>query len=299
MMFFCRKESLKNIKVLQAVANDCSGSSTDSKYQSQISSGKRMSWCTSLKLKGSMTVEAALVFPLFLFGITALLYLFVLLRVQTEIGRALTDAGRELSQDAGLTEEMENSALAGVRGGQKVREYLSKRPGVEVIRQGINGISMIGTAWNREDSMLTLRASYQVVLPPGLVWFHPIYITQTKTVRGFTGFGRKQSLSGEQGEEVVYVTEYGTVYHRSLNCRHLKLSIRQASLTEVEGMRNESGGKYTPCERCWKGEGHVIYVTSDGNRYHASLNCSGLVRGIRTVLISETGGMPPCSVCGG
>lgn len=299
MMFFCQKESLKNIKVLQAVANDCSGSSTDSKYQSQISSGKRMSWCTSLKLKGSMTVEAALVFPLFLFGITALLYLFVLLRVQTEIGRALTDAGRELSQDAGLTEEMENSALAGVRGGQKVREYLSKRPGVEVIRQGINGISMIGTAWNREDSMLTLRASYQVVLPPGLVWFHPIYITQTKTVRGFTGFGRKQSFSGEQGEEVVYVTDYGTVYHRSLNCRHLKLSIRQSSLTEVEGMRNENGGKYTPCERCWKGEGHVIYVTSDGNRYHASLNCSGLVRGIRTVLISETGGMPPCSVCGG
>lgn len=299
MMFFCRKESLKNIKVLQAVANDCSGSSTDSRYQSQISSGKRMSWCTSLKLKGSMTVEAALVFPLFLFGITALLYLFVLLRVQTEIGRALTDAGRELSQDAGLTEEMENSALAGVRGGQKVREYLSKRPGVEVIRQGINGISMIGTAWNREDSMLTLRASYQVVLPPGLVWFHPIYITQTKTVRGFTGFGRKQSFSGEQGEEVVYVTDYGTVYHRSLNCRHLKLSIRQSSLTEVEGMRNENRGKYTPCERCWKGEGQVIYVTSDGNRYHASLNCSGLVRGIRTVLISETGGMPPCSVCGG
>ena len=299
MMFFYRKESLKNIKVLQAVANDCSGSSTDSRYQSQISSGKRMSWCTSLKLKGSMTVEAALVFPLFLFGITALLYLFVLLRVQTEIGRALTDAGRELSQDAGLTEEMENSALAGGRGGQKVREYLSKRPGVEVIRQGINGISMIGTAWNREDSMLTLRASYQLVLPPGLVWFHPIYITQTKTVRGFTGFGRKQSFSGEQGEEVVYVTDYGTVYHRSLNCRHLKLSIRQASLMEVEGMRNENGGKYTPCERCRKGEGQVIYVTSDGNRYHASLNCSGLVRGIRTVLISETGGMPPCSVCGG
>lgn len=299
MMFFCRKESLKNIKVLQAVANDCSDSSTDSRYQSQISSDKRMSWCTSLKLKGSMTVEAALVFPLFLFGLTALLYLFVLLRVQTEIGRALTDAGRELSQDAGLTEEMENSALAGVRGGQKVREYLSKRPGIEVIRQRENGISMIGTVWNKEDSMLTLRASYQVVLPPGLVWFHPIYITQTKTVRGFTGFGRKQSLSGEQGEEVVYVTEYGTVYHRSLNCRHLKLSIRQASLTEVEGMRNESGGKYTPCERCWKGEGRVIYVTSDGNRYHASLNCSGLVRGIRTVLLSETGGMLPCSVCGG
>lgn len=83
MMFFCGEESLKKKKALQAVAKDCSGSSTGSRYQNQISFRKRISWCTSLKSKGSMTVEAALVFPLFLFGLTALLYLFVLLRVQT------------------------------------------------------------------------------------------------------------------------------------------------------------------------------------------------------------------------
>ena len=103
MMFFCWKESLKKRKALQAVANDCSGSSTDSKGQVHISSRKRISWYTS-QIAGSMTVEAALVFPVFLFGLTALLYLFVLLRVQTEIGRALTNAGRELAQDAGTME---------------------------------------------------------------------------------------------------------------------------------------------------------------------------------------------------
>lgn len=299
MMFFCGEESLKKKKALQAVAKDCSGSSTGSRYQNQISFRKRISWRTSLKPKGSMTVEAALVFPLFLFGLTALLYLFVLLRVQTEIGRALADAGRELSQDADVIEGMENSALAGVIGGQKVREYLSRRPGIEVIRQGVNGISMLGTTWNAEDSMLTLRVSYQVVLPPDLKWFHPIFITQTKTVRGWTGFGKRQSLPGDQGEEVVYVTDYGTVYHRRLNCRHLKLTIKQVSAAQVDGLRNENGGRYTPCERCFKGGGQVVYITSVGNRYHESLNCSGLVRGIRTVLISETGGLPPCSVCGG
>lgn len=299
MMFFCRKESLKKRKALQAVANDCSGSSTGSRYYNQISSRKRMSWCTSLRPKGSMTVEAALVFPLFLFGLTALLYLFVLLRVQTEIGRAITDAGRELSQDAGFIEGMDNPILAGVRGGQKVREYISKRPGIEVIRQGLSGISTMGTTWNEEDSILTLRVSYQVILPPGLSWFHPIYITQTKTVRGWIGFGKRQSFLDDQGEEVVYVTDHGVVYHRRLNCRHLKLSIQQVSIGEVEIMRNGGGGKYTPCERCWKDGSQVVYVTKDGNRYHESLNCSGLVRGIRTILISETGGLPPCSVCGG
>lgn len=299
MMFFCGKESLKKRKALQAVANDCSGSSTGSRYENQISSGKRMSWCTSLKTKGSMTVEAALVFPLFLFGLTALLYLLVLLRVQTEIGRALTDTGRELAQDAGVTGGMENSVLAGIRGGQKVREYIRKRPGAGVIRQGASGVSMAGSTWNDADSMLTLQVSYQVILPPELTWFHPIRITQTKTVRGWTGFGKRQVLLGEQGEEVVYVTDYGTVYHRRLNCRHLRLSIQQSDITQVGSLRNGSGGRYTPCERCWKGGCQVVYVTSDGNRYHESLNCSGLVRGIHTVLISETGGLPPCSVCGG
>lgn len=298
-MFFCREGSSKKKKALQAVANDCSGSSTDSSYQVHISSRKRISWCASRKAEGSMTVEAALVFPVFLFGLTALLYLFVLLRLQTEIGRALTNAGRELAQEAGMTEAMENSLLSGARGGYKVREYMAGRSGVEIIKQGVSGISLAGSIWNREDSMLTLRASYQVVLPPGISWFHPIRITQTKTVRGWTGFEKRQAFQGEQGEEVVYVTDYGTVYHRRLNCRYLKLSIQQTNITQVNGLRNEGGGRYTPCERCWKDGGQVVYITRDGNRYHENLNCSGLVRGIRTVLLSETGGLPPCSVCGG
>lgn len=297
MMFFCWKESLKKRKALQAVANDCSGSSTDSKGQVHISSRKRISWYTP-QIAGSMTVEAALVFPVFLFGLTALLYLFVLLRVQTEIGRALTNAGRELAQDAGTMEGMESSLISGARGGQKVREYMSDCSGVKIIKQGVNGISLTGSAWNREDSMLVLRASYQVILPPGISWFHPICVTQTKTVRGWTGFGKRQPFLSTQGEEVVYVTDYGTVYHRRLNCSHLKLSIRQTSITQVGGLRNEGGGKYTPCERCRKGGSQLVYITGDGKRYHESLNCPGLVRGIHTVRLSDIGGLPPCSVCG-
>ena len=299
MMFFCKEESINKKKALQAVANDYSGSSSDILCEDQISFCKRISWCAPWRLRGSMTVEAALVFPLFLFGLTALLYLLVLLRIETEVGRALTDAGRELAQNASLMEETGGSLLAGAEGKRKIKEYLNGRPGAEIIRHGADGISLAGSGWDVRDSVLTLRASYQVLLPPGISWFHPIKITQTKTVRGWTGFGKRQSFSGEQGEEVVYVTNYGTVYHRRLNCRHLKLSVQQAAFTQVEGLRNESGGKYAPCERCWKNGSQLVYVAREGNRYHETLNCSGLVRGIRTVLISETGGLLPCSVCGG
>lgn len=299
MMFFCGEESLRKKKALQAVANDYTVSSSDIPNNDQISSCKRISWCTPKSLRGSMTVEAALAFPLFLFALTALLYLLVLLRIETEVGRALTDAGRELSQNASLMDGTESSLLAGAEGKRKVKEYLSGQPGAEIIKQGADGISLAGSGWSIQDSVLTLRASYQVLLPPGLSWFRPIKITQIKVVRGWTGFGKRQAVSGQQGEEVVYVTDYGTVYHRRLNCRHLKLSVQQADFAQVESLRNGSGGKYAPCERCWKAGSPVVYITKEGNRYHETLNCSGLVRGIRTVLISETGGLPPCSVCGG
>lgn len=299
MMFFCWEESLKKRKALQAVANDCSGSSTDSKYQVHNPSCKRISWCTPGRSQGSMTVEAALVFPIFLFGLTALLYIFVLLRIQTEIGRALTNVGRELAQDAGELGGLESSLLSGVRGGQKVRAYISDRSGTEIIKGGVKGISFVGSMWDGEDSMLTLRASYQVTLPPGISWFHPLRITQTKKIRGWTGFGKKQNLLKDQGEEVVYVTDHGSVYHRKLNCRHLKLSVQQTNIAQVDGLRNGNGGKYMPCERCWKDGSQIAYITGEGNRYHETLNCPGLIRRIRTVLLSETGGLPPCSICGG
>ena len=147
-------------------------------------------------------------------------YVMIKLRIETEVGRALTDAGREMAQNASL---MESSLLAGTEGKARVKEYLDGRSGVEMLQNGADGISLAGSTWSFEDRILTLRASYQVLLPPGISWFHPVRITQTKVLRGWTGFGKRQAFSGEQGEEVVYVTDYGTVYHRRLNCRHLKL----------------------------------------------------------------------------
>ena len=58
----------------------------------------------------------------------------------------------------------------------------------------------------------------------------------------------ERKFSGEEQEEYVYITENGTVYHRERNCTHLTLSIELAGKDEVGQLRNESGGKYYPCE---------------------------------------------------
>lgn len=40
-----------------------------------------------------------------------------------------------------------------------------------------------------------------------------------------------------------------------------------------------------------------LYITETGNKYHSSLDCSGLKRHIDAVPITEVGGMGACSKC--
>lgn len=302
-MFFRTGMCLSNFNALQAVTGRQTAILNKNSDDSFICPRtEKTSRCASYRSSGSLTVEAAMVFPVFLFALTAFLYLIFLLQLQTEIGRALTDTGRWLSQTGYISENtgsLAPSALAALYGRIKVEEYLEDRAAEELIQGGAENISFLGTVWNEDTSMITLRASFQAVFPPGWTWFHPVRITQVRTVRGFTGFsGRGGSLDTESSQ-IVYITDQGRVYHRDLNCRYLNLSIQQTEFNKVENLRNKDGGKYYPCERCWEDGSAVIFFTESGSRYHQSLNCSSLIRGIHAVHLWETGGRPPCSVCGG
>ncbi len=348
-MLFRAKVCLSFFKALQAAEGGNADSYNHSEPHISYRFGGKASRCTSWKRRGSMTVEAALAFPLFLFALTAFLYLFFVIQLRTEIGRAMTDAGREFAQNAYLLEDspgMVSGAAAAFSGSREVKEYLNQRAAAKLIRGGADGIFWMGTVWKDEEDTLVLCAEYEIealpvpgmfhsirivqkrtvrgwtgftgrehgsgtgrdkvvyvtehgtVLPvPGM--FHSIRIVQKRTVRGWTGFTGREHGSGTGRDKVVYVTEHGTVYHQDAECRHLKLSVRQCSLEEAKAERNTGGAKYYPCERCWKEGSRLVYLTEDGDRYHQSLSCSSLTRRIRTILLSEAGGRPPCSVCGG
>lgn len=301
-MLFRAKVCLSFFKALQAAEGGNADSYNHSEPHISYRFGGKASRCASWKRRGSMTVEAALAFPFFLFALTAFLYLFFVIQFRTEIGRAMTDAGREFAQNAYLLEDspgMVSGAAAAFSGSREVKEYLNQRAAAKLIRGGADGISWMGTVWKDEEDTLVLRAEYEIEALPVPGMFHSIRIVQKRTVRGWTGFTGRERGSGTGRDKVVYVTEHGTVYHQDAECRHLKLSVRQCSLEEAKAERNTSGAKYYPCERCWKEGSRLVYLTEDGDRYHQSLSCSSLTRRIRTILLSEAGGRPPCSVCGG
>lgn len=147
-------------------------------------------------------------------------------------------------------------------------------------------------------SVYTYQAPFSPVSLPVLVMHNEVKI------RPWTGSAPcqpEEEGGAEPSTEMVYMTENGKVYHGK-NCTHLNLSVQAVSGWQIEALRNESGGKYVPCEHCSAegSPGSTVYITRTGDRYHNHASCSGLKRTVRLVKreeVQEKYGA--CSRCGG
>lgn len=118
-------------------------------------------------------------------------------------------------------------------------------------------------------------------------------------VKPWTGYDVTEGKNRTEEDRIVYMTEYGSVYHKNRSCTHLSLSIQAIASTMVSAERNESGECYSPCEYCGdEGIVTVVFVTTHGNRYHTTAKCRGLKRSVKTLRLSEVEGVNPCQKCG-
>lgn len=118
-------------------------------------------------------------------------------------------------------------------------------------------------------------------------------------VKPWTGYDVIGEKEGNDKEAIVYMTDYGQVYHKNRSCSYLELSIEAVAIQDVHEKRNESGECYYPCEYC-KSDGFVtvVYITSYGNRYHLTTKCQGIKRKVKSIPFSEVKGVKPCEKCG-
>lgn len=261
-------------------------------------------------LKASMTVEAAFVLPFFLFAFLNIISIIEIYRVQGNMSAAMHMASKEMaagayeykeifSGDAGALESLGLSyGYASNRVGQILGHgYLGNSP----INGGFSGIGWHHSSVLENDDCIDLIAVYTVKPPAAIVGFGGFNMYNRAFIRAWTGYDNAAAggSSAEGEEELVYITPDGTVYHKSIACTYLKLSITAVGKTSLEGERNESGARYYPCEECGSIEKNMVYITGYGRRYHSTLRCSKLKRTILTVPISEAGGRGACSRCGG
>lgn len=221
---------------------------------------EKVSFCTfSGRLRrASLTVETALVLPLFFLGMITMISFMDIYRIQTVHLQKLC----EKTKEAGM--------------------YVYVLDG--------NG-----------PDKVTLPDVYSYTPVGGLIPLSKVWMQNTITVHAWTGADERADSSKENSqEEMVYVTESGTVYHRKPGCRYLKISLQQVAGSRISSLRNAYGEKYVSCESCSRNQGPAscVYITSTGNRYHNQETCSGLKRTIKLVKLSQAGNMHTCSSCG-
>lgn len=241
-------------------------------------------------LRGSMTVEAALVLPVFLFGMLLTAYLGLLVRCQDEVQWALTRVAREASAEYGAGE---NKLLAN-------RAYYQTRINDCLEVKGL-AVSLLESSVLQRNDEIDLIAVYYAKIPFRLIPAGSCRFRQRVHTRAFTGVERRENVE-EEGNIMVYVTETGRVYHRERSCTYLRLSISQMKYGDTASLRNDSGGRYKPCERCVKdivpAGSDEVWITNFGDRYHIIRSCSGIKRNVKKIQLSQAGKRTPCSKCG-
>lgn len=250
--------------------------------------------------KGSLTVEAAVVLPVFFLVMAATLQLGNVMETAVRFGSALSETGEEIAIAAYAREYSDSHAIlrAGLSAAYAQGKVMSRAGDTGSVKN----VNFLLSSFLEEEDGIDLIMTYRIRSVIGGVKIPGIFFVQRGYVRGWTG--RKSSDGGagtnEEGKEkqTVYVTDYGTVYHTDINCTHIKLSIRLVQREDVDGLRNSSGEKYHSCELCGGAAGGSVYITQDGNRYHSSLECSGLKRSVHEVSLEELGNRKPCSRCG-
>ena len=275
--------------------------------QNVFGSGRRTFFLPPLR--AGLTVEAACILPLFLWAVLAALYLIEVSVVQVRLVGGIHEAGRKMALLSygiygGTSEEEKGTGVGEVVGGALTAVYaknliLKKAElGETLLKENVK-VSLVTSDFSDKD-IIDLRVMSRIQLSIPVYRLRGLKFLERGRVRAWTGRSPSEEMAeGEETEgETVYVALNGSVYHRDPDCSYIKVSIKSASVAEMERKRSSDGSKYYPCCCYGAHPSPTVYYTRFGNRYHGSLGCSALKRTAQKVPLSSVSGWKACSKCG-
>lgn len=241
-----------------------------------------------MKHRGSATVEATLVMPIFIFAMLALYHMSMCKIAEIQIYEMATECSEYVAEQGYVKEECVVTPEVVMHKYMDDKKLISK-----YVVGGMNGISFIGSEIDSEH-MLKLKVTYFIRINIPLISKLRAKRTFEVRQRCYVGYDRIYLGDTEENDLYVYITENRDVYHMSRSCTHLKLSKKLIAADTAK--RN----KYKPCEFCAKGKRVALFVivTDTGGKYHLNDECSGLKRTVKRVKLSsvpELGGCKRCS----
>ncbi len=276
------------------------------------------------KMSAGMTVEAAVVLPIFLFFFLNISSTMEMMRLHGNLQLALWNLGNKMTVYGHVMEVMkdikedswENSTeqtggqlwkeLAGIAFSYTYvknevisyvgKEYLEESP----LTYGMDGLQFWESNIVSQNDDVELIVTYNVSPFNELIGFKPFRMANRYYCHIWKGYRIPGTADNEEEGEVVYVAESGVVYHQDRNCTHLLLSVHQVTFQEALRGRNMQGSRYSECEKCSQGRlQEQVYITNEGYRYHCDKNCPGLKRTVFTIIKKDAGKYKPCKRCSG
>lgn len=285
---------------------------------------------------GSMTVEAALVLPLFLFFFLNLGSVLEIMRLHGKMETALWEVGRETGVYGSAlrlgkiwkdcVRDIGNRAEKTETNGSKNFREIAEGILEGLSFSGIGDIALSQT-YVKTGIVNFLGSEYLYAAPirggPEGLYFlgsnivnedDVLEIIVTYPIEPFWApaafrpfllenryYGRL--WTGYDVEKAVsavfYLTDNEEVFHTDRSCTHLLLSVRQIPWTSLASEVNERGQQYRMCEKCMRGWlPKDVWIAREGDCFHARRDCPGLKRIYRAVTWEEAKNYRPCSRCG-
>ena len=201
--------------------------------------------------------------------------------------------------------------------------YASARILGEINREWVEAVSFEGTDIG-EDEMVHIVMRYRMRLPFSVLGVSSIPVEQVCSRRMWNGadggrFGDGDRDGDGEEDEIVYIGKNSTRYHRLRTCHYLYNDLKAVDSGAVGELRNESGGRYSPCGTCGGGSGGTgsggagsggtgsgsmgssgtVYVMPYGSSYHVSKSCRSIIAYVQAVPLPQVEYLGECSYCRG
>ena len=265
--------------------------------------------------KASLSVEAAMCFSLFIIAMAILIMPFDMMNTNRKI-RGIAEAICKDSCQYAYTyyrlkegardekgENYDHGAMQNVKGifsGGSIGSFVVSKINREISDKNIRNIHGLLSSCMSDGETICVRIDYKYALPIGILGKNSIDQTVVASRRAWIGVdGGKTADETISDDEYVYIGRNSTRYHINSRCHYLYNDLRPVELTSIAGIRNDSGARYHPCERCGNMASGTVYIMPYGTRYHSDRNCNAIIAYVQRVKLSEVEHLGACSYCGG
>lgn len=315
--FFQRKEKDRTEQSAAQKTTD----SADLKHRTNQGHFETQLSFLSAKLKASLTIEAAVALPLFIFMMLILLFPLKLMEEERRLQNTAENIGRQLAateyvktvgsdflKDKGNIGGMLSGTADTVEKGAALGLILAEAGKADSIAHPVIGseTAVFSDAEGNDPAMFRVELDYSLKLPFSTYSIPAVRKSLTVNRRAWIGSegGRGRNRYGkdtgdaEDEDRIVYLGKTSTVYHEDPNCHYLSNVMKSADASDIGNLRNESGGKYHACPSCKPGKTGTVYYFASGTAYHSSEHCKAITSYSRAVRLSEVKNMRACSYCG-